>query len=124
MTCLHLRHGIESGAEAVLVSHNIVNSIDSENPSSLSKKVHDVLRNELEFTGVIITDDLDMGAVSKEQDAVVKAILAGNDLIIVTDYEASIEAVKKALEEGRIKEEDINEKVLNILEWKYYKEMM
>ncbi len=123
-TCLHLKHGIEEGAEAVLVSHNIVNSIDSENPASLSKKVNDVLKDELEFTGVIITDDLDMGAVSKEQDAVVKAILAGNDLIIVTDYEASIEAVKKALEEGRISEEEINEKVLKILAWKYYKEMM
>lgn len=107
-----------------MVSHNIVNSIDSENASSLSKKVHDLLRNELRFTGIIITDDLDMGAVTENEDAVVKAVLAGNDLIIVTDYEASIGAVKKAVEEGRISENEINEKVLNILAWKYYKEMM
>lgn len=107
-----------------MVSHNIVNSIDSENASSLSKKVHDLLRNELEFTGVIITDDLDMGAVTSDKDAVIKAVLAGNDLIIVTDYEASIQAVKRALEEGKISENEINGKVLNILAWKYYKGMM
>ena len=99
-------------------------SIDEDNPSSLSKKMNELLRNELGFTGVIITDDLDMGAVSKEQDAVVRAILAGNDLIIVTDYEASIEAVKIALEEGRVSEEDIGEKAKQIIAWKFYKEMM
>lgn len=107
-----------------MVSHNIVTSIDQDNPASLSKKMHDILRDELGFTGVIITDDLDMGAVSSDKDAVVKAVLAGNDLIIVTDYKASIESVKRAVEEGRIREEEINEKVLNILAWKYYKEMM
>lgn len=83
-----------------------------------------LLRNELEFTGVIITDDLDMGAVSSEKDAVIKAILAGNDLIIVTDYESSIESVKKALEKGIVSEEDINERAKQILAWKFYKEMM
>ena len=107
-----------------MVSHNIVTSIDKDNPASLSKKMHDILRDELEFTGVIITDDLDMGAVSSDKDAVVKAVLAGNDLIIVTDYETSITDVKKALEEGRISEENINEKARQILAWKCYKEMI
>ena len=91
--------GIEAGAEVVLVSHNIVNAIDSNSPASLSTKVHEILRRELGFSGIIITDDLYMGAVSKEEDAVVKAVLAGNDLIIVTDYEKSINEVKIALEE-------------------------
>lgn len=91
--------GIEAGAEAVLVSHNIVNAIDSNSPASLSTKVHEILRRELGFSGIIITDDLYMGAVSKEEDAVVKAVLSGNDLIIVTDYEKSINEVKIALEE-------------------------
>lgn len=113
--------GIEEGAEAVMVSHNIVTSIDQDNPASLSKAVHDVLKNELKFTGVIITDDLDMGAISKVDDAVVKAVLAENDLIIVTDYEKSINEVKQALEEGRIREEQIDEHVTKILAWKYYK---
>lgn len=86
--------------------------------------MNDLLRKELGFNGVVITDDLDMGAVSSEKDAVVKALLAGNDLIIVTDYESSIESVRRALEEGIVSEEDINERAKQILAWKFYKEMI
>lgn len=113
--------GIKAGAEAVLVSHNIVTSMDKNNPASLSSKVHKVLRNDLGFTGIIITDDLDMGAVSKDKNATVKAILAGNDLIITTDYKNSIESVKKAVKSGKISEKTINQAVSRILAWKYYK---
>lgn len=115
--------GIQAGAEAVLISHNIVTSIDEENPASLSPKVIEVLRNELGFKGVIITDDLYMGAVSEDDEAVVKAVLAGNDLIIVTDYEKSIQDVKNAVGSGRITEERINIMVEQVLAWKYYKGM-
>ncbi len=116
--------GIKEGAEAVLVSHNIVKSIDGENPASLSPKIHELLRNELNFTGVIITDDLYMGAVSEDQDAVVKAVVAGNDLIIVTDYEKSIQDVKQGVLEGRINEQTIENMAKKVLAWKYYKGMM
>lgn len=115
------RAGIEAGAEAVLVSHNVVASIDKENPASLSKKMNELLRNELGFTGIVITDDLDMGAVSKDKDAVVKAVAAGNDLIIVTDYKKSIEDVKRGIAEGKISEEMVTEAVKRIVAWKYYK---
>lgn len=116
--------GIEEGAEAVMISHNIVKSIDEENPASLSKNMIKVLREELRFKGVIITDDLHMGAVSNDEDAVIKAVLAGNDLIIVTDYEKAFEKVKKAVEDRKIQEETINKMVENVLAWKYYKEMI
>lgn len=118
------RAGIDAGAEAVLVSHNIVSCIDPENPASLSKKMHELLRNELEFTGVIITDDLDMGATSSDEDRVIKSILAGNDLIIVTDYEKGINDTKLAVEAGRISEDLINEATKRVIAWKYYKKMM
>jgi beta-N-acetylhexosaminidase len=52
--------GIEAGAESILVSHNVVAAIDEELPASLSKKVIDILRNDLQFTGIVITDDLSM----------------------------------------------------------------
>ena len=52
--------GIDEGAEAVLVSHNTIKNIDDKNPASLSPSVHNLLRNELGFTGIIITDDLAM----------------------------------------------------------------
>lgn len=116
--------GIDALGEAILVSHNIVTAIDDVNPASLSASVHNLLRNDLGFTGVIITDDLAMGAVSGIDNAVVKAILAGNDLIMVTDYEESIAEVKDAINDGTISEEQIDTIVTRILAWKYYKGLM
>lgn len=118
------RAGIEAGAEAVLVSHNVIESIDKDNPASLSKKVNEILRNELKFTGIIITDDMDMGAVKNDKEAVIKSVLAGNDLIIVTDYKRSIEDVKRSVEEGKISEEIIEEATKRIIAWKFYKGMI
>lgn len=118
------RAGINAGAEAVLISHNIVTSIDKNNPASLSAKVHKLLRNNLNFTGIIITDAIDMGAVSNDKNATVKAIQAGNDLIITTDYKASITSVKKALKSGKISQKTIDKAVRRVLAWKYYKKMI
>ena len=116
--------GIEAGAEAVLVSHNTVNSIDPNSPASLSISVHNLLRNELDFTGIIMTDDLDMGAVSSISNAAIEAILAGNDLIISTDYETDIQNVKVAIEDGTISEVTIDKLAFRVLAWKYYKGIM
>ena len=116
--------GINADAEAVLVSHNIVTSIDSSNPASLSSGVHDLLRNDLNFTGVIITDDLSMGATSSITDAAVKAVKAGNDLIITTDYEESFNSIKSSVSSGTLSENDIDRHVFRILAWKYYKGLM
>ena len=118
------KKGIESGAEAILVSHNIVTSIDSNNPASLSSPIHKLLRDDLDFTGVIITDDLDMGAVTDLSKSTISAIKAGNNLIITTDYKTSIESVKKALEENIITEEEIDELVFKTLAFKYYKKLL
>ena len=86
--------------------------------------IHDLLRDELEFTGVIITDDLDMGAIENEEDSAVKALLAGNDLIIVSNYEEAIASIKLAIEQGRVSEDDIENANLQVLEWKYFKGLM
>ncbi len=116
--------GIDAGGEAILVSHNTVTNIDASNPASLSPSVHNVLRNELGFTGIIMTDDLAMGAVSTIDDAVVKAILAGNDIIMVTDYEAAFNSIKKAVEDGTLDENLIEKNAFRILAWKYSKGLM
>lgn len=116
--------GIKSGAEAVLVSHNIVKNIDNANPASLSPSIHNLLRNRLEFSGIIITDDLDMGATKDIENATTKAILAGNDLIITTDYKQSFSELKKSLDEGIISEDLLNRITLRVLAWKYYKGLM
>lgn len=117
------RAGIKAGAEAVLVSHTIVPAMDKDNPSSLSASTHNVLRNELGFTGIVITDDLAMGAVNVD-NAVTKAIKAGNDLLIVTDYEDSIKKVKNAIEDGTLSEEIVDKMAFRVLAWKYYKGLM
>lgn len=112
--------GIKAGANIVLVSHNIVTNIDSNNPASLSTRVHEILRNDLGFAGVIITDDLYMDAISKNYDSsvAVLAILASNDLICTTDFESQIPEVIAAVEDGTISIDRINESVRRILELK------
>lgn len=116
--------GIKAGAEAVMMSHNIVSSIDKDNPASLSKDVVNILRNNLKFTGIIITDSLDMGAVKNIDDAVVKAIIAGNDLIITKDYVSDISKIKDAIKDNTISTQDIDNMALRVIAWKYYKGMM
>ena len=117
------RAGIKAGAQAVLVSHNTVPAFDKDNPASLSITTHNILRNELSFTGIIITDDLAMGAIT-DNDAVIKAIKAGNDLLIVTDYESAINKVHDALENGNISVSLIDNMAFRVLSWKYYKGLM
>ena len=116
--------GIKANAEAILISHNTVTSIDDSNPASLSFLVHNLLRDKLQFTGIIMTDDLEMGAVSQIEDATLKAVLAGNDLIITTDYEASIQSIKKALEDHIIDESLIDKLAFRVISWKYEKSLL
>ncbi len=118
------KEGIKAGAEAVLISHNTVVNIDSNNPSSLSPSVHNILRNDLDFTGIIITDDLNMAALDNIDDKSVKALLAGNDLIIISDYETALREVKNALNNGTLNEDLINKIVFRNLAWKYYKGLL
>lgn len=113
--------GIESGADCVLVSHNIVNSIDRENPASLSKEAHNILRKQLEFDGVIMTDDLSMGAITKytgTENAAVLAIKSGNDLLCCSNVEEQYPAALSSVQSGEIPIEQINNSVNRVLKWK------
>ena len=108
---LPFKSGIEAGVPTILVSHNIVNSMDSEYPASLSKKVISELRDKLDFSGIIITDDLAMGAVAKFVDAnnaATLAINAGNDMIITSSFETMFNEVLNNVKSGIIKEEVID----------------
>lgn len=116
--------GIEAGAESVLVSHNITTSIDQENPASLSISIHNLLRKDLNFSGIIITDDLSMGATSSIPNVFLKALIAGNDLLITSDYIKAFSSIKEALDTGEISEELIDRHVFRVLAWKYYKNLI
>lgn len=115
------RAGIEAGCGAVMVSHNTISAFDSELPASLSAQVCGYLRRELGFGGVIITDDLAMGAITDQftpGEAAVLAIQAGNDLLCCSDFAAQYEAVLTAVLDGRIPIDRLNEAVTRILLWK------
>jgi beta-N-acetylhexosaminidase len=113
--------GIKAGAGGVLVSHNVVACMDPDMPASLSPEVHRILREELHFSGVVMTDDLSMEAVTRvigSGEAAVQAVLAGNDMLASSDYENQVPAVVNAVKEGRITGERLAESVKRILAWK------
>lgn len=118
---LPFQAGIAAGADMVLVSHNIVSAMDEASPASLSPEVHRVLREDLGFTGVIVTDDLVMDGVrdfAGDDEAAVLAVQAGNDLLCCTDFQTQVPAVLAAVESGEITEEQIDAAVLRVLTMK------
>lgn len=113
--------GIAAGGGAILVSHNIVEALDAQDPASLSPAMHRYLRLAMGFDGVIITDDLSMDAIAKQYgvgEAAVLAVLAGNDLLCSTEYRTQYSAVLDACRSGRIPEETVNQAVYHVLAWK------
>ncbi len=113
--------GIKAGADSILVSHNIVSSMDSEYPASLSKKVHDIIRNELNFDGVVMTDDLAMEAITDytgNDAAAVAAAKCGNDILCCSDVAVQYPAVLAAVQNGEISESQIDASIKRILKWK------
>ena len=113
---------IKAGAPAVMVAHmNIPVLDDTPNmPSSISKKVvTDLLRNELGFKGLTVTDAMDMKGVKKffpNGEADVQAIVAGHDLLEVSENsKRAIDLILKAIESGRISQADIDARVKRVL---------
>lgn len=113
--------GIQAGCDAILVSHTIVEAFDPSLPASLSPAVHQYLREDMGFSGVILTDDLVMQAITDTYgagEAAVMAVLAGNDLLCSTEYATQYQAVLDAVLEGRIDIDVLNQAVRHVLQWK------
>ena len=114
--------GIEAGAGAVLVSHNIVECMDAERPASLSPAVHRFLREQLGFDGVSLTDDLAMDAIVRYTNgasAAVTALQAGNDMLLSSDIDSQYPAVLAAVRDGTLSEIQIDSACARVLGWKY-----
>lgn len=122
---LSFQGGIDAGADFVMVSHLSVPNITGDNtPSSLSDKmITDILRGELGFNGIVITDAMDMKAVTDyytSDEAAVKALQAGADMILMPeDFEAAYQGVLDAVNNGTLSEERINESLQRIYRVKY-----
>ena len=118
---LPFKAGIDAGSDFIMVSHmTLTNATEEKLPASLSSEViTGFLKGELGFEGIVITDALNMGAITKEfgnGEAAVKAIEAGADMLLMpADVGVAKEAVMNAVATGRISEERINESVRKIL---------
>lgn len=141
------RAAISAGVEGVMVAHIVAAPYDAEKPASLSSAViEDLLRNTLGFRGLVVTDDISMAAalqsvvadtpqpdgpdttedeilIAKEVQAVVAALNAGADLVILTELETTAKGVLQglftAIEGGAVSEDRLDEAVLRILDLKY-----
>ncbi|MBD0381551.1 beta-N-acetylhexosaminidase [Paenibacillus sedimenti] len=113
-------------ADAVMVAHILLPKVDAQNPASLSKKIMtDLLRQEMGFQGIVITDDMTMGAIVKNNElgeAAVKSVLAGANVVMVGhDYNKVVtvfNALRNAVQEKRIPMETINQSVVRIMKIK------
>ena len=111
--------GIDAGAEMVMLSHQLAVKVDPDRPASLSPEIIALLRNELHFEGVIITDALRMNAIHGQYgsgEACVLALEAGADMLLLPyNFTNAYNGITKALQEGRLTEERIDESVRRIL---------
>ncbi len=117
--------GIDAGADFVMVSHmSLPNVIGDDTPCSLSGAViSDLLRNQLGYNGIVITDALDMSAITdsySSAEAAVKAIEAGADMLLMPEnFEEAYQGVLDAVQNGTISEDRINESLKRIYRVKY-----
>ena len=119
---LPFKSGIEVGAPMILVNHNVINCMDEIYPASLSPRVHEILRKVFGFSGLIVTDDLKMDAVKEYAEngkAAVQAVLAGNDMLISSNFLEQKKEIVNAIKSGEISEKCINIAVRRILSCKY-----
>jgi len=120
------KKAIEEKVPAIMVSHILLPNVDDTNPASMSKTIiTDILRKDLNFDGVVVSDDMTMGAITNDYDiseACIKAINAGTDLLLVChgyDNEVKvINSIKEAVNNKTISMDRIDESVYRILSLK------
>lgn len=127
---LPFKSGIEAGADMVMVGHLVVEDLDPDNPATLSSKVvPELLRKELKYDGIVITDSMSMGAITEnygDYETIVKGLFAADIDIILQpdDLDGYISAIESLLDSGDITQEQIDAKVKKILTLKYSEGIM
>lgn len=116
---------IEAGADSVMTAHVALPKITGDEiPSTLNPKVStDILRKDLKFDGIIVTDAMEMGAIKKtfsDERSAVMAVIAGADVVLIPNSsKVAIDTIENAVKKGEITEERINESVRRLLKAKY-----
>jgi beta-N-acetylhexosaminidase len=115
---------VKARVDMIMMAHIIVDDIDPELPCSLSPKAHELLRTELKYKGLILSDDMQMGAITAHRgtgEAAMMAIKAGSDLIEYRDMSQAIlglEGLKKAHKDKTIKSAEFTDRINRITESK------
>ena len=117
---------IENDVDSIMIGHILFSELDDTNPATLSNTIiNHILREKLKFKGVIISDDLNMGAIARNYDikeAVIKYFKAGGDIALICHSEEEeyeiFNMIKDEIKNGKIKEEEIDEKVYRIINLK------
>jgi len=120
------KEAINRGADFVMIGHILLPNIDDEYPATLSKNViNNMLREELNFDGVVVTDDMTMGAITRNLDigkAAVRSLKAGSDIVLVCfEYENQLKVlndIREAVNNNEISKDEIDEKVYRIIKLK------
>ncbi len=117
------QYGINSGSKIVMINHVIYNKLSDLNlPASLDKNIYNLLRNKLNFTGIVITDGLEMNAITKQNidtTPAYAAFVAGADILLLPEnIETSYNEILIAVNRGIISEERLNNSVEKILKYK------
>ena len=113
--------GIQSGGEAIMISHNIVETLDSNNPASISINNHNYLRNTLGFRGMVITDALNMGATEGIENMGIKSLVSGNDILVTKNYKEDIKNILEGVSKGQVSSKYIRALAIKGIEWKISK---
>ncbi len=119
------KEAIENGVDSIMIGHILFPALDNK-PATLSTKIiNDLLRKELDFNGVVISDDLNMGAIVRNytmEEAVIEFLNAGGDIALIChggEEEYKIfDIIKREVENENISEEEIDQKVYRIIELK------
>lgn len=120
------RQAIEAGVGSIMVAHLFIPAIDNKpnTPTSISRKaVTKLLKEEMGFKGLVITDALEMKGIAKyytKGEESLQSLLAGNDLMILPSTSAgSVAAIKRGIKKGLISQEEVDERVKKVLRAKY-----
>ena len=114
--------GAAAGAHFIMVSNVVVQSIDATHTAALSPTIHRELRDVVGFTGLVITDVLDGTDYSEYADGnnvAVAAVLAGNDIILVSDYASAYTSILSAVNDGTISTDVLKQVCTRIIAYKY-----
>ena len=116
------KKGAEAGAHFIMMSNVIIQNIDPDHTAALSQTLHRELRENVGFTGLVMADlsgDVDYSDYADGNSPYVAAVLAGNDVILVSDYSAAYNAILDAVKDGTITQDTLRQACTRMLAYKY-----